>query len=523
MRCSSWKSFPPGRYLINNGRKEEGGRFAVGTHAAVRRLFVAFPQVKFTTEMKDADYVILPEGIKEPGAKVLSRNIVLRNPDNYIWLSQVGHLMRATNYEVVEVKRGKTDQTIPVAIPKNIRLPEEVGPLFDPHVFLKMESHGTRDPRVPRIAFGYKSDYDRDVDQMRALLTTVADDLRVLVRSQPRAIDVGIVQLLRTLTCVKRCLHQFRKYDDGRSVPSHSTFEHLIPFVENRLGVRRVEEEIKLRDIYAEVKALRIRLYETAADLTYAECSNLNARRADDEKKSSWLLTFNSASTVAELVEAYFAYFKSNQPAGPKDIAEALSEPQEEDDQTLLRWSRQSMAIQRYVGELSDATGSEDAVKLNIMFVLTKSWCLHIPVEEWPEGQRKYLEELTQNMPNFALVFAPYQSLFRWLNLVYQSIVRLNEEAYALKEFQNDAPLEVDRDACLLRWLRTMSDNVNLFTREQFLTVEDLPRLEGVPDWKLFRSPHQVEAEDLRDAHLDRRGLRYWTTRLFNFISGPRW
>lgn len=451
MLCSSWKQFPAGLYLINNGRKEEGGRFTVGTHAAVRRLFVPFPQVKFTTKMKDADYVILPDGIKEPGAKVLSRNTVLRNPTRYVWLGKVGHLMRATDYEVVEVKRGKTDERDKINIPKNIRLPDDVGPLFDPHVFLKMESHGTKDARVPRIAFGYKSDYDQDVRQMRALLTPIYHYL-----IEP---NLGIIALLRTSTCVKKWLYDFQKYDDKRST-SKIEFKQLPSFIKPATE----QEDFHLGSIYAEVKMLRTRLYQSAAALTSSESCNFDIRH--DRSRSQWILPFHERSTISELVSAYFEYFHPNETITASMLAKAVGEPDptEENSALWLRWSRNSNVLQMLIDAFAQdcKTFEENSVQENMMFVLTKAWCFDA------EPEKAYLAKLEENHPQFLQAYAPEFYLFRWLNFVYEAMIRLNEEALSQLKDEIKTCIQPDRQACLLRWLRTLSDNDELFTNDQF-------------------------------------------------------
>lgn len=81
----------PGVYLLNNGPKQKGrnGRFSMGTHATIMASLAHVPGIRFTKNPEDADFVLLPEGVKEPGEKSRVRNPALNDSRNWIPIDQV--------------------------------------------------------------------------------------------------------------------------------------------------------------------------------------------------------------------------------------------------------------------------------------------------------------------------------------------------------------------------------------------------------------------------------------------------
>jgi len=81
-------TLPDGVYILNNGPKKKsvGGRFFNGrTHEDIKKLFQHKSNIKFTSKPEKADYVLLPESVREPGSKLLKRNPALA--DSRLWFS----------------------------------------------------------------------------------------------------------------------------------------------------------------------------------------------------------------------------------------------------------------------------------------------------------------------------------------------------------------------------------------------------------------------------------------------------
>ncbi len=91
---------PPGVYLLNNGPKAKGrgGKFVHGTQASIMQSLQGLPGIRFTKKPEEADYVILPEGVREPGEKSRRRNPALA--DSRVWfpMDQVAPLMASRGY-----------------------------------------------------------------------------------------------------------------------------------------------------------------------------------------------------------------------------------------------------------------------------------------------------------------------------------------------------------------------------------------------------------------------------------------
>ncbi len=92
---------PVGTYILNNGpkKKGQGGRFTMGTHSALKQLMKDVPGITFTEKPEKADFVILPEGVKEPGHKLTRRNPALKDPRNVFSMDQIAHVMRSEAYQ----------------------------------------------------------------------------------------------------------------------------------------------------------------------------------------------------------------------------------------------------------------------------------------------------------------------------------------------------------------------------------------------------------------------------------------
>lgn len=92
---------PVGTYILNNGpkKKGQGGRFTMGTHSALKQLMKDVPGITFTEKPEKADFVILPEGVREPGHKLTRRNPALKDPRNVFSMDQISHVMRSEAYQ----------------------------------------------------------------------------------------------------------------------------------------------------------------------------------------------------------------------------------------------------------------------------------------------------------------------------------------------------------------------------------------------------------------------------------------
>lgn len=91
---------PVGTYILNNGprKKGQGGRFTMGTHRVLKQLMKDVPGVTFTDRPDKADFVILPEGVKEPGRKLTQRNPSLKDPRRVFSMEQITHVMQSEAY-----------------------------------------------------------------------------------------------------------------------------------------------------------------------------------------------------------------------------------------------------------------------------------------------------------------------------------------------------------------------------------------------------------------------------------------
>ena len=70
-------SLPAGTYILNNGpkKKGKGGRFTLGQHSTIKKILLStHPGISFTEKPEKADFVIVPEGVREPGSKLKRRN-----------------------------------------------------------------------------------------------------------------------------------------------------------------------------------------------------------------------------------------------------------------------------------------------------------------------------------------------------------------------------------------------------------------------------------------------------------------
>lgn len=95
------ETLPAGTYILNNGprKKGQGGRFVMGTHRMLKQLMKDMPEVVFTDKPEKADFVILPEGVREPGSKLLRRNPALKDPRRVFAMDQIAHVMRSEAYQ----------------------------------------------------------------------------------------------------------------------------------------------------------------------------------------------------------------------------------------------------------------------------------------------------------------------------------------------------------------------------------------------------------------------------------------
>lgn len=91
---------PLGTYILNNGprKKGQGGRFTMGTHRMLKQLMKDVPGVVFTEKPEKADFVILPEGVHEPGSKLTKRNPSLKDPRRVFSMDQIAHVMHSEAY-----------------------------------------------------------------------------------------------------------------------------------------------------------------------------------------------------------------------------------------------------------------------------------------------------------------------------------------------------------------------------------------------------------------------------------------
>jgi len=91
---------PKGTYILNNGpkKKGQGGRFTMGDHGVVKNFFNNMPGVRFTEKPEEADYVIVPEGVTEPGSKIKKRNPSLSDPRVIFSMDQLFHIFKAHGY-----------------------------------------------------------------------------------------------------------------------------------------------------------------------------------------------------------------------------------------------------------------------------------------------------------------------------------------------------------------------------------------------------------------------------------------
>lgn len=86
-------TLPHGVYILNNGPKKSGvgGRFTEGrVHAGIEAdIKRRFSGVEFTDNPRRAEYVILPEGVREPGQKLLKANALLNDPHRWFSYDQI--------------------------------------------------------------------------------------------------------------------------------------------------------------------------------------------------------------------------------------------------------------------------------------------------------------------------------------------------------------------------------------------------------------------------------------------------
>lgn len=131
MSLPSGMLLPPGTYLINNGPKAKGrnGKFSnANTHQDVMKLFESNPNIKFTDVPQKADYVLLPEGVREVGDKAKKLNPLLANPENVFSMDKI---MMSKAYSVKSSKsrrkrglmyttKDSSGNTVQIEIPANL-------------------------------------------------------------------------------------------------------------------------------------------------------------------------------------------------------------------------------------------------------------------------------------------------------------------------------------------------------------------------------------------------------------------
>ena len=120
-------SLPAGTYILNNGpkKKGKGGRFTLGQHSTIKKILLStHPGISFTEKPEKADFVIVPEGVREPGSKLKRRNPSLSDSRNVFSMDRIKHALAYPKMKPslqYEVKDGTTGQIIKsVQVPVNL-------------------------------------------------------------------------------------------------------------------------------------------------------------------------------------------------------------------------------------------------------------------------------------------------------------------------------------------------------------------------------------------------------------------
>ena len=145
-------ALPPGNYILNNGPKIKnvGGRFSNGSHASIKKLFQNTPGIAFTSKPEKADFVILPEGVTEPGQKIRHRNPALSDSRTWFSMDAIGHTLKSESY-----RRSKKADTYQYVLNdrnsgtiRQIDIPEEIAPSGRASFLLT-----AGDPKQPKVPY----------------------------------------------------------------------------------------------------------------------------------------------------------------------------------------------------------------------------------------------------------------------------------------------------------------------------------------------------------------------------------
>ena len=131
-------NLPNGVYILNNGPKKKsvGGRFFNGrTHEDIKKLFQHKSGIQFTSKPEKADYVLLPEGVREPGKKLLTRNTSLA--DSRLWFSfdKISNTLYSKSYSRAKKVKTKSSDSYTYVLKdvnsgrtKSLEIPKAIAP-----------------------------------------------------------------------------------------------------------------------------------------------------------------------------------------------------------------------------------------------------------------------------------------------------------------------------------------------------------------------------------------------------------
>jgi len=132
-------TLPNGVYILNNGPKKKsvGGRFFnARTHEDIKKFFQHKSGIKFTSKPEKADYVLLPEGVREPGSKLRKRNPALA--DSRLWFSfdKISNSLYSKSYaKAHKLKKKKSSDSYEYVLNdvnsgrnKNVQIPNSIAP-----------------------------------------------------------------------------------------------------------------------------------------------------------------------------------------------------------------------------------------------------------------------------------------------------------------------------------------------------------------------------------------------------------
>ena len=118
-------SLPAGTYILNNGPKKKGtgGRFTLGQHSTIKKILLStHPGISFTEKPEKADFVIVPEGVREPGSKLKRRNPSLSDSRNVFSMDRIKHALAypkmkpSLQYEVKDQTTGQIIKSVQVPV-----------------------------------------------------------------------------------------------------------------------------------------------------------------------------------------------------------------------------------------------------------------------------------------------------------------------------------------------------------------------------------------------------------------------